>query len=206
MDSQLYIVINANLPLGQIISKRLAQKGNTVVYLADNEQDGYAIAADEPRVRYRYCLPFDRTMIADEFDWATSNVASVDGVVVLVSESTIDQLKMPLDETFFASLKANASDTIDELTLTYVIVPDKSEDASDSLKALHLKLCQLAHSNKTVHKGLKVNHVVIGGDQYTQGPKCPDIATDASDLIHYLCSEHAKAVRHQAFYFGNLID
>ncbi|USH04110.1 hypothetical protein K6Q96_08520 [Grimontia kaedaensis] len=202
MDSQLYIVINANLPLGQIISKRLAQKGNTVIYLADNEQDGYAIAADEPRVRYRHCLTFDRGMIAGEFDWATRYVGPVNGVVVVVTEESIRQLSIPIEESFFASLHEGLSQETDELSLTYVIVPN-DEKSGQSLKDLHLKLCELSHISKFPSKGIKVNHVIIGTHQYTQGPKCADIATDTSDLIHYLSSINAKAVRHQAFYFGN---
>ncbi|CZF78885.1 hypothetical protein GCE9029_01113 [Grimontia celer] len=206
MDSQLYIVINANLPLGQIISKRLAQKGNTVVYLADNEQDGYAIAADEPRVRYRHCLTYDHGMIAGEFDWATRYVGPVNGVVVVVTEGSIRQLSIPIEESFFASLHEGLSQETDELSLTYVIVPDDDKTCGQSLKDLHLKLCELSHQSNSSKTGIKVNHVVIGAHQYTQGPKCAVVATDASDLIHYLSSKNAKAVRHQAFYFGNSPD
>ncbi|CZF79407.1 hypothetical protein [Grimontia marina] len=206
MDSQLYIVINANLLLGQIISKRLAQKGNNVVYLADNEQDGYAIAADEPRVRYRHCFPFVHSKIAEEFKWVTRNVAPVNGIIVLVSEKSIDQLTMPLEESFFAALSYDISQADCELTLTYVIVPDNDKETSHSLEDLHLKLCQLSHKNNTKDKGIKVNHIVISCYQYTQGEKCVEIATNASDLIHYLSSKSANAVRHQAFYFSNSED
>lgn len=202
MDSQLYIVINANIQLGQTISKELAQKGNTVIYLGENEQEGYAITADEPRVRYRYCSIGDRTAIAKEFDWTKRNVAPIDGIVVLVAEGDIQGMKMPLEEEYFVSLLDGNNTSVGALPLTYVIVPDAKSDSDTTLKTLHLNLCELSHQERNPSHALKVNHVVVSGKQHTH-QKCANMASNASDLIHYLSSQHAKAIQRQAFYFAN---
>lgn len=199
MDSQLYIVINANIQLGQAISKQLAQKGNTVFYLGNDEQEGYAITADEPRVRYRYCPTNDRIAIANEFDWIKRNVAPIDSIVVLVPEMSIQHVEMPLEESYFASLLDCSNGHVAELPLTYLIAPSAATDSDESLKALHLALCQLSHQKKDRMTGMKVNHIVITNKPHPR-QACPSIDNDVSDLIHYLSSQQANAIRHQIFF------
>ncbi|WP_028025561.1 hypothetical protein [Enterovibrio calviensis] len=201
MDSQLYLVINAKQPLGQHVSKRLAEKGNVVVYLDDDEQEGYRLAAEEPRIRYRYCLPKNSDMIASEAEWTQRCVSSIDGIVVMVSASEVQDLRMPLEEQpLFSSMVSNQTEHT--LPLTYVIVPNDDTQA-ESLKAIHLALCSQSHLNEKPSM-LRVNYVVIStetGDKHLESPLLLDLSTDVSNLIHYLTSIHARSVHRQAFYF-----
>ncbi|OEE65768.1 hypothetical protein A1OO_08130 [Enterovibrio norvegicus FF-33] len=213
MDSQLYLVINTQQPLGQRISKRLAEKGNIVVYLTDDDQEGYAIAAEEPRVRYRYCSPKNQAMLAEEIEWTQRCVSLIDGIVVMVSESEIEDIQMPLDERFFSCARPQntsselSQEPLQELSITYVIVAQKPQ-APDSLKALHLALCSRAHDDEKCN-GFRVNYVLVSlndKDEEDNDTTQSDIATSASNLTHYLTSQQAKAVHRQAFYFKNSSD
>ncbi|MBV7296775.1 hypothetical protein [Enterovibrio paralichthyis] len=203
MDSQLYIVINPHLPLGQIISKRLAQKGNTVVYLTENEQEGYAIAAEEPRVRYRSCNPKNLSMLEEEMAWVSQCISTISGVVVITSEKEFNANYMPLNEGFFRRTAAQIGMHNTTLNLTYVIVPEEADTSREALRALHLKLCQLAHEPKTDSDCVNVNHVLVSSITYDDESCCVDVAADTTDLIHYLTSTTFKTVSQQAFYFGN---
>ncbi|WP_407333101.1 hypothetical protein [Enterovibrio sp. 27052020O] len=209
MDSQLYLVINSKQPLGQRISKRLAEKGNVVVYLTDDDHEGYAIAAEEPRVRYRCCSPQDRTMLAEEIEWTQRCLSPIDGVIVMVSEPEIEDIEMPLDEHFFDCVRSSDTPQMPEkeFCITYVIVAQKQQ-SPDSLKALHLALCSRAHDDVKPN-GFRVNYVVVSLSNDADGENHgvqPDIALDASNLIRYLTSRQANAVHHQAFYFKNSSD
>ncbi|WP_161972842.1 hypothetical protein [Enterovibrio baiacu] len=202
MDSQLYIVIPSQDPLSQIISKHLAEKGNSIVYLTDNESEGYAIAAEEPRVRYRFCSPRDLNAIEHELYWVERNISTINSVVVMVNEEDIDQAIMPISEDIFSRYASRLDENQPNLSLTYVISPKDNEKSSDSLAALHLKLCELAHQDQ--HRaGIKINHVVLSPAQEALESVCAGIAKDASDLIHFLSTNRAKAMQQHAFYFSN---
>ncbi|MGF1866863.1 hypothetical protein L4D15_16650 [Enterovibrio norvegicus] len=202
MDSQLYIVIPSQEPLSQIISKHLAEKGNSIVYLTDNESEGYAIAAEEPRVRYRFCSPHDLNAIEHELYWVERNISPINSVVVMVNEEDIEQERMPISEDIFSLYASRLNENQPHLSLTYVITPKSKEKSSDSLADLHLKLCELAHKDQN-GSGIKINHVVLSPGHEPLEGVCASIARDASDLIHFLSTNRAKAMQQQAFYFSN---
>ncbi len=202
MYSQLYIVIPSQEPLSQIISKHLAEIGNSIVYLTDNESEGYAIAAEEPRVRYRFCSPRELNAIEHELYWVERNISTINSVVVMVDEEDIEQAIMPIPEDIFSRYVSRLDKNQHHLSLTYVISPRDNKKSSASLAALHLKLCELAHQQQ--HRvGIKINYVVLSPTKEALDGVCADIAKDASDLIHYLSTNRAKAMRQHAFYFSN---
>ncbi|MDD1791607.1 hypothetical protein LRP50_00500 [Enterovibrio sp. ZSDZ42] len=206
MDSQLYLVVNQIQCLGQQVSKRLAEKGNVVVYLDDDEQEGYRLAAEEPRIRYRYCQPKDENMILSEVEWTQRCVSSIDGIVAMVSAAEVQGIRMPLeDHSLFSSVVLKES--VQTLPLTYVIVSN-DDTQTESLKAIHLALCAQSHLYEKP-SALRVNYVVIStkaDEKLMESSVFSDISTDVSNLIHYLTSSHARAIYRQAFYIENLRD
>ncbi|PKF50438.1 hypothetical protein [Enterovibrio nigricans] len=203
MESKLYIVINAKQLFGQSLSKRLAQRGNTVVFLSNDEQLGYALAAEEPRVRFRYCESLGTTDIASEFLWSERCISTVHGVVIIVP---IDELSLLADDyrqSLLSAFGCTESSQGRPLCVTYVVLP-KQEDDHGALKSLHLDLCKQSHNVEKTNSKLKLNHIIMSDFKHCDSENNVTLANDTSELIHYLTSTTAKCLKSQTFYFANI--
>ncbi|MDD1780719.1 hypothetical protein LRP49_05825 [Enterovibrio sp. ZSDZ35] len=202
MESKLYIVINAKQTLGQSLSMRLAQRGNNVVFLSNDEQLGYALAAEEPRVRFRRCTSLNSKEVAAEYHWSERCISAVHGIVIMVpiKESLLlddDYCQALLSDCGYQSTNRDSS-----LSITYVVFPEQ-DDESLTLKSLHLELCKRAHNADKRADTPRVNHVILSDIAAGDTESDADLANETSELIHYLTSTTSQSLQSQAFYFGN---
>lgn len=200
MESQLYVVINPDGPVGQTICKCLAKLGNSVVYLSDNEPAGFAIAADEPRVRFRYCDAQNASWVREELEWIQDCVNPICGVIVLISASTFSAGDTPFTASFFQ--RAARHTTHKRLKLTYVITPDHDESSPEELRVIHLDLCRQLHKLEGSNEGISVNHILLADAVRKEADDDTSNAEEASQVIHYLTSTPLNSMSNQTFYFG----
>ncbi|KXF80718.1 hypothetical protein ATN88_07930 [Enterovibrio coralii] len=174
-----------------------------MVFLGDDEQAGYALAAEEPRVRFRHCQSLSAKEIATEFLWSERCISKVHGIVVMVPFSQSVLLSEEYYQSLLAEIGSPITDAESPLTLTYVVFPEKDSEA-DNLKSLHLSLCQRSHDVKNADSTLRINHVFVSDSAVYSSEDCGNLAADTSELIHYLTSTTSHCLHSQAFYFGNV--
>lgn len=194
MDSKIYVCIDYTKTWGDLISIGVAQAGNTVIYLSEDESQGFAAVAKEPRVRFRYCIPSSLESIAKEIKQTETYIASIDGIIVLVEPK---DLKKSIQMKHWSKLGLNLSSRENEISVNYLVIAEKSED-KEELNELYLTLCNASLSQKKI-KNIKANHIII--DKYkAEKENALRIVNTVSSLIVYLSTPHSQSLRFQIFY------
>lgn len=195
MESKIFILIDYEQYSGQIISAQVAQLGNTVIYLTDNKLQGYAVAADEPRVRFRYCSPYSSDAISQEIKWTESCLSSLDGVIIVSNLNDI-HTSSKIDDLDF-----NLASRKNDLSVLYIIFTDENSNARSDKKNLESLQRQLFNAAKN-NQQLKINCVVMNSNTNKNTNNDIQISRNISALILFLSSLNTEIFRNQTFYFN----
>ncbi len=192
MESKTYIVTAYGSELADALSIRIAEAGNTVLYLTDNSAQGYAIAAEEPRVRFRFCPLLSYEAIEKEIIWAETFISKAEAVVVVMSKEEME--KAMLDKQWphfpFTFLENRAEER--KITICYIVTSCGKE-----LESLFMKCCQFSFLAK-INPAFKINTFVI---EQPKSRYSSQVIFNISGLITYLSSHQAVPTSPQIFYF-----
>ena len=192
MESKTYIITAYDSELADALSIRIAEAGNTVLYMTDNSAQGYAIAAEEPRVRFRFCPFLSHDAIEKEIIWAETFISKAQAVVVVMGQEEMEKAIQDKQWPHFPFAFLENREEERKIAVCYVVTSNK-----DALGSLFMKCCQFSFS-APINPAFKINTFVI---EQPKSRYSNQVIFNLSELITYLSSHQAVPTSPQIFYF-----